>query len=58
MILTFEQLKHLEAVGEDTYKFIGKDKATDEEIKELVELDESYVDVYGKHMITNHEELK
>lgn len=58
MLLTFKQMKHLEPYGEDTYKFKGKGVATEEEIQELLELDESYVDLYGKHMITNYEDLK
>ena len=57
MLLTFEQMKHLEPDGEDTYIFKWKGVAT-EEIQELLELDESYVDLYGKHMITNYEDLK
>lgn len=58
MLLTYEQMKYLEPDGEDTYKFIGKDEATDEEKEKLVELDESFVDLYGKHMVTNYKDLK
>ena len=57
MLLTMKQMKYLEPDGEDTYKFIGKDKATEDEKQELKEIDESYVDLYGKHMITNYEEI-
>ena len=58
MILTMEQMKHLKADGAETYKFIGQDTATEEEKQELLELDESCVELYGTHMITNYEELK
>lgn len=58
MLLTREQMKYLEADGEDTYRFTGKDKATSEEKEELKEIDESYVMLYGKHLVTNHEELE
>lgn len=58
MLLTMEQMKHLEVVGNDTYKFVGNENATDNEKEELRYLDESYVDLYGYHMITNHEDLK
>ena len=50
-------MKYLEADGDDTYKFTGKDKASDEEKQKILELDESYVDLYGKHMITNLKDL-
>jgi hypothetical protein len=58
MLLTLEQMKHLASDGEETYKFIGRDVATMEEIKQLRELDESHVDLYGFHMVSNYEELK
>jgi len=57
MLLTMKQMKYLEPHGEDTYKFIGKDLATEDEKQDLKEIDESFVDLYGKHMIINHEEL-
>lgn len=57
MLLKLEQMKYLEADGDDTYKFTGKDKASDEEKQKILELDESYVDLYGKHMITNLKDL-
>ena len=57
MLLTMKQMKYLEPDGEDTYKFVGTDKATEEERQELKELDSSYIDLYGKHMITNYKEL-
>ncbi len=58
MLLTYKQMKYLEPDGEDTYKFNGKDVATDEEKEKLLELDKSYVFLHGKHMITNPEDLK
>lgn len=58
MILTYEQMKYLEADGEETYKFTGQGEATEEEKQQLLELDEAYLDLQGKHMITNHEDLK
>ena len=57
MLLTMEQLKYLESDSEDTYKFIGHSEANNDERQKLKELDESYVDLYGKHMITNYKEL-
>ena len=57
MILTMEQMKYLEANGKETYKFTGHESATAEERQELKELDESAVDLYGFHMITNYKDL-
>lgn len=57
MILTMEQMKYLEADGKETYKFTGHESATAEERQELKELDESAVDLYGFHMITNYKDL-
>ena len=57
MILTNEQMKHLEVDGNETYRFTGHESATAEERQELKELDESSVDLYGFHMITNYKDL-
>lgn len=57
MILTNEQMKYLEADGKETYKFVGHDVATEKERQELKELDESAVELYGFHMITNYKDL-
>lgn len=57
MILTMEQMKYLEPDGKETYRFNDDGKATKEEKQKLIELDESYVDLYGYHMITNYKEL-
>ena len=57
MLLTMEQMKYLEPDGDDTYKFKGDGNASKEERQKLIELDESCVDLYGKHMITNYKDL-
>jgi len=57
MILTMEQLKHLEPFGEETYKFIDNGKVTRKEKQDLIDLDESYVFLYGFHMIENYKDL-
>lgn len=57
MILTMEQMKHLETDGDDTYKFIDDGNTSKEERQKLIELDESYFDLYGKHMIENYKDL-
>ena len=58
MLLTKKQAKHLVPNGDECYKFVGQNIATYEEKKKLIELDESYFDVYGFHIITNYEDLK
>lgn len=50
-------MKYLEPDGDDTYKFTGEGKATEDERQKLIDIDESYVVLYGKHMITNYKEL-
>lgn len=58
MLYKMEQLKWLEVDGEETYKFVGKGKATAKEIENLIIMDETSVDLYGFHLITNYEDLK
>lgn len=55
-----EQLKYLEVVNaeNDEFKFIDDGKISYEEKQELLELDESYYDMYGKHIIINYKDLK
>lgn len=58
MLLKRGQYKHLKTDGENKFKFVGQNIATDEEKKELIKFDESYINVYGYHVITNYEDLK
>ena len=58
MLLKIGQHNHLVADGEGKLKFVGHDVATDEEKRKLLELDESYLDIYDYHIITNYEDLK
>ncbi len=58
MLFTMDQLKHLEANKDDTYRFIGQEAATEREREMLREFDETYISMNGKHLITNYEELK
>lgn len=57
MLLSIEQCKYLETDGDEQYRFVGNGKATEQEKEQLKELDESYLDVYGFHMITNYKDL-
>ena len=52
-----EQMKYLKQDGKDTYEFVGAENATASERQELKIFDESCVELYGKHMITNYKEL-
>lgn len=57
MILTYEQMKYLEVDGEETYRFTGKREATKEEKEQLREIDESFLELNGRHLITNYSDL-
>lgn len=61
MILTLEQMrknmKYLKPVGDEKYQFVRTQETTEEDIKNAKEFDESYVDIYGFHVITNYKEL-
>lgn len=57
MILGLEQMKYLEVAGEETYFFKDNGKATDKERKELKELDKSFLDIEGSHLILNYGDL-
>ncbi len=56
MLLTMEQSKYLEADG-DVFRFVGQGKASKKEKQDLKDFDESCIDIYGRHMITNYTEL-
>lgn len=58
MILTNEQVKWLEADGDEQFRFIGQNRATKEEKSELKDLDDSYLDLNGAHLISNFEDLR
>lgn len=59
MLMTREQMKYLVPTErEGVYTFIGADKANDDEKKELLRLDMMCVEVYGRHLVTNPDELK
>lgn len=57
MLPTYEQAKFLIPDGADTFKFIKRPETTEEDLKKAKEIDLSYFDVYGFHVITNYEEL-
>lgn len=57
MLLTMEQSKYLESDG-DAFRFTGQNIANKREKQDLKDFDESCVDIYGKHMITNYTELE
>lgn len=58
MLLTVEQMKHLEPEGEETFRFVDNGNVTEKEKAEIFEMDEDFFEVYNKHLITNLEELK
>ena len=58
MLLTSEQMKHLELDGEDQFRFVNDGSATNEEKQSLLDLDDDYVAIYNTHLITNYQELK
>ena len=53
-----DKLKYLEDGGEGKFVFTGKNEATKKEKKELLEMDESYFEICGYHVIVNHDELR
>lgn len=57
MLLTMEQAKYLDADG-DLFRFVGQDQASPQERRDLKTLDDSYIDLYGQHMITNFRDLE
>ena len=57
MLPTYEQMKYLKPDGDDTYKFVRTSDTTTSDIAKAKEMDESYFDVYGFHVITNYKEL-
>ena len=58
MLLTYEQMKHLEADGEESFRFVDNGEVSNEEKAELIELDADYFEIYQEHIITNIEDLK
>ncbi|VUZ28521.1 Uncharacterised protein [Acetobacterium wieringae] len=57
MLITIDMASNLEADGEETYKFINQENCTAEMRQKLKEFDESCLDIYGFHIITNYEDL-
>lgn len=58
MLLTMTQSKYLESDGKSKqFRFNGQGKATDQEKQKLKELDDSYIDLHGEHLITNYDDL-
>ncbi len=53
MLLTVEQMKHLELDGEEGFRFVPHGKITDRERQMLLDLDADYFTVYNQHIITN-----
>ena len=58
MLFTKEQLRNLEADGEETFKFVDNGKISAKEKQRILDLDNDFFEIYGKHIITNHHELK
>ena len=57
MLMTMKQMKHLDPDGEETYRFNDDGTVSNEERQNLVDLDSFFVSLFGKHMITNYEDL-
>ena len=62
MLLTKQQCalcsKFLEPVGNETYRYIGGDTATEHDKEMLLEFDEQALLCSGTHAITNFDEIK
>lgn len=58
MLFTRKQLKHLEADGNDKFRFVDNGNVTEREKKDLLELDAAMFEIYEYHIITNLEDLK
>lgn len=57
MLLKMKQLMLMEeAIGDE--KFKARTDLTEDEIKEVLELDDWYFEIEHEHLITNHEELQ
>lgn len=58
MLLTMEQAKYLVSdLGEEGFIFKDYGKATLKEKQDLIDLDDDFYEIYGKHIIQNIEEL-
>lgn len=60
MLIPIEYMKNLIITDHD-YPAIFEariETCTKKEMKKLIELDDSYIDVYDCHIIANHDELK
>lgn len=58
MLLTKEQMKHLEPDGDKKFRYINDRSATEDEKQDLRDLDAGFYDVYQEHIITNWEQIK
>ncbi len=61
MLLTKEQCqlfsKFLEPVGDEIYRYIGQNNASEDDKKKLLEFDELSFLCSGTHTIVNHNEI-
>lgn len=60
MILTLNEIKKLKWLipgNDNMFVYIGKGKATKEEINVILEFDEDNYDLFGGHIIENYEDL-
>lgn len=58
MLLAKELLRHLEADGEEKFKFVDNGNVSAKEKQRLLDLDNDFFEIYREHIITNLEELK
>jgi len=56
MLLTRDQMKYLIPDGEDTYR-VDIQRCPDTEQRKIKVLDESLLDIEGRHIITNYRDL-
>mgnify|MGYP003309292194 CR=1 FL=1 len=57
MLLSLRQLQMLKGKDGDR-QFKARLDLTDEEKKELLSIDETYLELQGEHLITNYKELQ
>lgn len=60
MLIPIEYMKNLIIIDQGCPLIFKAriETCTKDEMKELIELDDSYIDVYDCHIIANHDELK
>jgi hypothetical protein len=57
MIIEKKYLKHLKLVECEGYEFSKENNPSDDEMRMLKELDESYFETHGVHLIINYTDL-